>query len=144
MTDAAIIIQRNVPARGIPSASSLRLFARAALPVACGELTIRIVDEAESQALNRDYRGKDKPTNVLSFDGDAEFGVAGDLVICAPVVAREAVAQGKRARAHWAHMVVHGCLHVQGHDHVESADAQRMEALEIKILQQLGFDDPYQ
>jgi len=127
--------------RGIPSAETLRGFARAALPKRHGELTIRIVEEPESQAFNRDYRGKDKPTNVLSFGGDE--GVLGDLVICAPVVAREAVEQGKTAREHWAHMVVHGCLHLQGYDHEVEADAQRMEAREIRILKSLGFPDPY-
>ncbi|MFT4047272.1 MAG: rRNA maturation RNase YbeY [Solimonas sp.] len=138
-----ISVQRAiVSARGVPSAPSLRAFARAALPKHFGELTIRIVDEPESQALNRDYRGKDKPTNVLSFGGDE--GVLGDLVICAPVVAREAVEQNKTLREHWAHMVVHGCLHLQGHDHELEVDAQKMEAREIRILKSLGFPDPYQ
>ncbi len=106
-----VIVQRAVPAAGLPSAASLRGFAAAALPARHGELTIRIVDEAESRALNRDYRGKDKSTNVLSFAGEGE--VLGDLVICAPVVAREALEQHKTLRAHWAHMVVHGCLHLR-------------------------------
>lgn len=143
-----IIVQRQLAsARGVPSAPSLRAFARAALPKRFGELTIRIVDEDESRALNRDYRGKDKPTNVLSFDGDAVMsaqGVLGDLVICAPVVAREAVEQNKTLREHWAHMVVHGCLHLQGYDHEIEPDARRMEAREIRILKSLGFPDPYQ
>ncbi|WP_020649218.1 rRNA maturation RNase YbeY [Solimonas variicoloris] len=143
-----IVVQRQLAsARGVPSAPSLRAFARAALPKRFGELTIRIVDEDESRALNRDYRGKDKPTNVLSFDGDAAMsaqGVLGDLVICAPVVAREAVEQNKTLREHWAHMVVHGCLHLQGYDHEIEPDARRMEAREIRILKSLGFPDPYQ
>ncbi|WP_028079955.1 rRNA maturation RNase YbeY [Solimonas soli] len=142
-----IAIQYGVASkRGIPSAEGLRAFARAALPKRHGELTIRIVDEAESRAFNRDYRGKDKPTNVLSFGGDAEPAskkILGDLVICAPVVAREAIEQGKTSRAHWAHMVVHGCLHLQGYDHEVEADAERMEAREIRILKSLGFPDPY-
>ena len=143
MTGADISVQRaTASARGIPTAQSLRGFALAALPKRFGELTIRIVDEAESQALNRDYRGKDKPTNVLSFGGDE--GVLGDLVICAPVVAREAIEQNKTLREHWAHMVVHGCLHLQGYDHEIEADAQKMEAREIRILKSLGFPDPYQ
>ena len=137
-----IVVQRAVPAAGIPTASSLRDFARAALPARHGELTIRIVGEAESRTLNRDYRGKDKPTNVLSFAGEGE--VLGDLVICAPVVAREASEQNKTRRAHWAHMVVHGCLHLRGYDHERDSDAQRMEARETRILRSLGFDDPYQ
>lgn len=138
-----IVIQRRVPAAGIPSPASLRAFARAALPRRHGELTLRIVDADESRALNRDWRSKDAPTNVLSFGGDEDAGVLGDLVICAAVVAREAAEQGKPARAHWAHMVVHGCLHLQGHDHVADTDATRMEALERQILEQLGFSDPY-
>jgi probable rRNA maturation factor len=137
-----IAVQRVVPARGIPAASSLRDFARAALPARHGELTIRIVDLAESQAFNRDYRGKDKPTNVLSFQG--EGGILGDLVICAPVVASEAKAEGKLLRAHWAHMVVHGCLHLRGYDHEHDDEARRMEAREVRILGELGFENPYQ
>lgn len=141
-TQDAIIVQRvGVPAAGIPSAASLRGFALAALPKRYGELTIRIVADAESRALNHHYRGKDKPTNVLSFQGGP--GVLGDLVICADVVAREAREQGKTARAHWAHMVVHGCLHLQGYDHEQDAEARRMEAREIRILKTLGFENPY-
>ncbi|SFF58646.1 probable rRNA maturation factor [Fontimonas thermophila] len=136
-----IAIQRAVPARGIPAATSLRAFARAALPARHGELTIRIVDLDESRALNRTWRGKDKPTNVLSFAGSGE--VLGDLVICAPVVASEAAEQGKTLRAHWAHMVVHGCLHLCGYDHERDDDARRMEAREISILKKLGFANPY-
>jgi len=111
------------------------------LPKRHGELTIRIVDAAESQALNLDFRGKDKPTNVLSFQGDTV--VLGDLVICAPVVAREAQEQGKALLAHWAHMVVHGCLHLQGLDHEDELEAVRMEARETRILKNLGFPNPY-
>ena len=136
-----IVVQRAVGPKGLPSAASLRAFAQAALPTRHGELTIRIVDAAESRALNHGYRGKDKPTNVLSFHG--EKPVLGDLVICAPVVAREAREQRKTLRAHWAHMVVHGCLHLQGHDHEHDADAARMEAREIRILKLLGFSNPY-
>jgi probable rRNA maturation factor len=136
-----IAIQRAVAARGLPSATSLRQFAAAALPARHGELTIRLVDAEESRVLNRDYRGKDKPTNVLSFHG--EGAVLGDLVICVPVVAREAAEQGKALRAHWAHMVVHGCLHLRGYDHEHEPEAQRMEAREARILKSLGFPDPY-
>ncbi len=114
-------------------------------------LDIRIVGEGESQALNRDYRGKDKPTNVLSFPAELppELIAAldevpiGDLAICAEVVAREALEQGKPLLAHWAHMTVHGVLHLLGHDHIEEADAARMEPLEIAILATLGWDNPY-
>lgn len=136
-----ITIQRAVAAAGLPSAVSLRAWANAALKKK-GELTIRVVDEAESESLNSQYRHKHKPTNVLSF-GYGERGVLGDLVICAPVVAREAREQNKLPRAHWAHMVVHGCLHLQGHDHENDADAAQMEALEIRIMEKLGFNNPY-
>ncbi|WP_423187237.1 rRNA maturation RNase YbeY [Alishewanella sp. d11] len=111
------------------------------------EVTIRIVDNAESQQLNLQYRGKDKPTNVLSFPFQCPPGIElpllGDLVICAEVVASEACEQGKALSAHWAHMVVHGCLHLLGFDHINDADAEEMEAEEIQILQQLGIANPY-
>ncbi len=112
------------------------------------ELTIRIVDETEGRQLNHDYRGRDKPTNVLSFPFDAppgiELNLLGDLVICAPVVEREAQEQGKQEIAHWAHLVVHGTLHLLGFDHIEDEEAEEMEALETRILAELGFPDPYQ
>lgn len=117
------------------------------------EMTIRVVSEAESQALNHDYRDKDQPTNVLSFPAETpafliDLGEAlpylGDLVICADIVQQEAEQQEKNLEAHWAHMVVHGTLHLQGMDHIEDDEAQTMEALEIEILNGLGFDDPYQ
>lgn len=139
---AQIAIQRTVPARGIPAAASLRLWALAALAGARGALTLRIVDALESRRLNHTYRDKDKPTNVLSF-GYGDRGVLGDLVICAPVVAAEAAQQRKPARAHWAHMVVHGCLHLRGYDHEHDDEAQRMEALETRIMEKLGFENPY-
>ncbi|MEO5342672.1 MAG: rRNA maturation RNase YbeY [Gammaproteobacteria bacterium SHHR-1] len=111
------------------------------------ELVVRIVDEAESQRLNRDYRGQDRPTNVLSFpfEGPAHLPAEslGDLVICAPVVQREAAEQGKPLAAHWAHMLVHGILHLRGYDHQGDAEAEEMEALERQILAELGFADPY-
>ncbi len=112
------------------------------------EVTVRIVDEAESQQLNFEYREKDKPTNVLSFPfelppGVEELPLLGDLVICAQVVAAEAQEQGKELHHHWAHMVVHGCLHLLGFDHINDADAEEMEAEEILILQQLGIKNPY-
>jgi probable rRNA maturation factor len=111
------------------------------------EVTIRIVGEDESQSLNHQYRGKDKPTNVLSFPFEAPPGItvplAGDLVICAPVVEREAQEQHKAPEAHWAHMVVHGMLHLQGFDHIDDQDAEAMENLEIRLLAQLGFANPY-
>ncbi len=102
--------------------------------------TIRVVGAAESRKLNRTWRGKDKPTNVLSFTSEHDVG---DLAICAPVVAREAREQGKQPAAHWAHMVVHGVLHLLGYDHENDRDAARMEARETKILAQLGMPNPY-
>ena len=114
------------------------------------EVTIRIVDDEESRSLNHQYRGKDRATNVLSFPWEAPAGlprssrdVLGDLVICAPVVAQEAQEQNKQAAAHWAHMVVHGTLHLLGYDHVEETEATRMEALETQILQGFDIADPY-
>ncbi|WP_271273214.1 rRNA maturation RNase YbeY [Aliamphritea hakodatensis] len=111
------------------------------------ELSVRIVDEAESQQLNNDYRGKDKPTNVLSFPFEVPEGIEldllGDLVICAPVVSREADEQNKPLMHHWAHMVIHGCLHLLGFDHINDADAEEMEALEVKLLSQLDISNPY-
>lgn len=112
-----------------------------ALSGSAGELTIRIVGPAESRRLNRTYRGKDKPTNVLSFHGAT--GDVGDLVICAPVVAREAREQGKTAAQHWAHMVIHGVLHLRGYDHIRGKDAKVMEAKERAILSALSVPDPY-
>jgi probable rRNA maturation factor len=141
-------VQRAVSARGIPAPARLRRWGRAALVGAAHgrdrrELTVRIVGSPESRSLNRRYRNKDKPTNVLSFPSDAP-GVLGDLVICAPVVNREAREQGKAAAAHWAHMVVHGVLHLLGFDHIRPADAKVMERRERAILARLSFPDPYQ
>jgi probable rRNA maturation factor len=112
------------------------------------EITIRIVDEQESQQLNSTYRHKDKPTNVLSFPFESPIEIAvpllGDLVICKQVVEAEAIAQHKSLTSHWAHMIVHGCLHLLGYDHILDEEAKEMENIEISIMQQLGFDDPYQ
>ena len=142
-----INVQRRVTAAGIPAPSSLRAWALAALEGATpGEITIRVVAEEESAKLNGKFRHKPYATNVLSFPYEAEAlsePVLGDLVICAPVVAREAKEQNKTVRAHWAHMVVHGCLHLQGHDHEKEAEASAMESLEIRILGKLGFKNPY-
>ena len=150
-----ITVQRAVPAKGVPAARNLHRWARAALrlapaPVssragrsrARGELTLRIVGSAESRALNRRFRGKDKPTNVLSFPYDDQ-GVLGDVVICAPVVQRESREQLKPSAAHWAHMVVHGVLHLLGYDHIKPSDARRMEARERAILATFDIPDPY-
>ena len=108
------------------------------------EITVRIVDAEEGQALNRDYRQKDYATNVLTFDYTQEPVVTADLVLCAPVVAREAAENGKTLQAHYAHLLVHGTLHAQGWDHETSEeDAEEMEAYEIAILAELGIADPY-
>jgi probable rRNA maturation factor len=136
-------------AGGVPAAALLRRWARAALVGRCreAELAIRIVGEAEGARLNQSYRHKSGPTNVLSFPAELPAGVPlaplGDLVICAPVVEREAREQGKAAEAHWAHMVVHGCLHLLRYDHETEAEAAAMEPLEQAILAELGFADPY-
>lgn len=134
----------------LPGEAQLRQWCELALRqrTAPSELTIRIVDEAEGRELNHTWRGKDYATNVLSFpaeipDGLLDIPLLGDLVICAPVVAREAAEQGKRAEAHWAHLVIHGCLHLLGYDHIDDAEAEEMEALERQLLAELGHPDPY-
>ncbi|KES18175.1 rRNA maturation RNase YbeY [Gilliamella apicola] len=112
------------------------------------EITIRIVDEQESQQLNNTYRHKDKPTNVLSFPFESpieiEVPLLGDLIICKQVVEAEAKEQHKSLTSHWAHMIVHGCLHLLGYDHILDEEAEEMENIEIDIMQQLGFNNPYQ
>ena len=143
-------VQRVVEDDGIPGAMQFQSWAEAALNgrLDQAELVVRIVDREESRQLNREYRGKDKPTNVLSFPFEApavvESDLLGDLVICAPVVTEEALAQGKPPQAHWAHLLVHGVLHLLGFDHINEQEAEVMEGLEVEILESLGFPDPYQ
>lgn len=144
-----------VPRAGIPAAVSFRKWVGAALDgrIREADLAIRIVDAREGRALNRHYRGKDYATNVLSFPADVAEGIKlpkgvflpllGDLVLCAPVIAREALAQGKPLAAHYAHLTVHGALHLLGWDHEDSRDAECMEQLEREILAGLGVPDPY-
>lgn len=112
------------------------------------ELTIRLVNIDESQQLNSQYRQKDKPTNVLSFPFEVpdgiELNLLGDLVVCVQVVEQEAKEQNKRLFDHWAHMIIHGCLHLLGYDHINDADADEMEALEVKILADLSINNPYE
>ena len=132
----------------VPPEQQFRQWIEAALqqPYDRLEQTLRIVDEAESRDLNYRYRGKDSPTNVLAFPSDSGYlgyTCLGDLVICAPVVATEAAEQGKTAEAHWAHLVVHGMLHLQDFDHQDAAQTRKMETLEIKILDGLGYNNPY-
>ncbi|MGN2253522.1 rRNA maturation RNase YbeY [Frateuria sp. GZRe12] len=146
-----ISVSYAVPRAGLPSPASFRQWVTAALRGARrrkpAEVAIRLVDTGEGRALNRDYRGKDYATNVLSFPAELPPGVdlplIGDLAICAPVVAREAGEQGKKPRDHWAHLTVHGTLHLLGYDHIENAEAEAMEALERRILAGLGIADPY-
>lgn len=135
-----------------PRKHRIRRWARAALLQSDADITIRLVGETEGLALNRDYRGKDHATNVLTFSyHDGEGPVAqqqgllqGDLVLCVPVVMREARDQGKALDAHFAHLVVHGMLHLQGYDHERSDEAEAMEALEVAILATLGYGNPYE
>ncbi len=149
MIDLQLAVQRASRCTDLPSDDSIRTWVTAALTGRreAAELTVRIVDEDESRQLNSQYRGKDKPTNVLSFPAelpeDLDLPLLGDLVICAPVVAQEAEQQRKASSAHWAHMVVHGTLHLLGYDHIEDADAEVMEKLETGLLAWLGYADPY-
>lgn len=148
-----VAVSYALPRAGLPAATSFRKWVAAALKnrIREADLAIRLVDAKEGRSLNHHYRGKDYPTNVLSFPAElpeglpeeVKFPLLGDLVICAPVVAREAVEQGKPLMAHWAHMVVHGVLHLLGYDHEEDEDAEIMEALEIQRLEGLGIANPY-
>ena len=151
LTVPQLSVSYAVPRAGVPSPASFRQWVAAALRGAKrrkpAEVAIRVVDTDEGQSLNRDYRGKDYATNVLSFPAELPPGVdlplIGDLAICAPVVAREAAEQGKKPRDHWAHLTVHGTLHLLGYDHIEDTDAEAMETLETRILATLGIADPY-
>jgi probable rRNA maturation factor len=137
----AVLLQYRTRRPWAPAPATLRRWARLAAGRRRGELGIRVVGSRESRALNERWRGRAKPTNVLSFPGDGRL--IGDIVVCAPVVAREARAQGKALSAHWAHMVLHGTLHLLGFDHARAADARRMERRERALLARLGFADPY-
>jgi probable rRNA maturation factor len=137
-----LAVQYAVATRGPPSRTQLRKWARAALEYDA-QVTIRIVGRAEGEALNRAYRGRNYATNVLTFIFRDKPPFEGDLALCAPVIAREARTQGKTAAAHYAHLTVHGLLHLQGYDHERGADARVMEALETRIMAKLGFANPY-
>ncbi len=142
-------IQRVVDHPGVPADEDLRRWAEVALD---GEgavmVNIRVVDEAEGWALNKQWRQRDSATNVLSFPADSpavnEARILGDVVLCAPVVLREAVEQGKEAAHHWAHLLIHGLLHLLGYDHIDGDKAEQMEAREIELLARLGISNPYQ
>lgn len=147
-----IMVQRATRKTTAPSAIQLRRWAKAMLRaknISSAELTIRIVAEKEMTTLNSTYRQKNSTTNVLSFpfDQNAQTGsdtpLLGDIIVCAAVVNAEAEEQQKTAEAHWAHIIVHGTLHLLGHDHVKDDDAEVMETLEVKTLQTLGFNNPY-
>ena len=134
-----------------PSLAQLQLWCSKGLSPRCAdsELTIRLVDDAEARELNNTWRHKDYATNVLSFpadipDGLLDIPLLGDLVICVAVVEHEAAEQGKELAAHWAHLVIHGCLHLLGYDHIDDDEATEMEDLERKLLAELGYADPYQ
>ena len=140
-----LTLQQAVNSPGLPTNTELRRWLSAALEQSAA-ITVRFVGAAEGRRLNREYRGKDYATNVLSFGyGSAGRGqaLAGDIVLCAPVLRREARVQGKTLAAHVAHLTVHGALHLLGHDHQKPRAAARMEALEKRILAQLGYPDPY-
>jgi len=150
MSDALIDLQIAIDDPALPDAADIQRWvntvtAKLDEPV---ELTVRIVDQAESRQLNHSYRGKDSSTNVLSFPFEVpegiELNLLGDLVICAPVVAREAAEQHKAPHHHWAHMVIHGTLHLLGYDHSDDAEAEAMEALETRLLAQLDIPAPYE
>jgi probable rRNA maturation factor len=147
-------VQVASEAAGIPASKAIRNWVECAVreadPGRDAEVSVRVVDEPEMRDLNREYRDQDKPTNVLAFPaGDESFvppgerPLLGDIVVCASVVAREAEEQGKPLAHHWGHMLVHGTLHLLGHDHVSTPQAAAMEALERRILAGLGIADPY-
>lgn len=146
-----VTVQRATRLRGLPTDRKFQQWVAAALRGAghrrSTELTIRLVNEAEGRRLNHRWRRRDYATNVLSFPAELPQGLRslllGDLVICAPVVRREAAQQGKLPEAHWAHLTVHGTLHLLGYDHVGKRQAAEMESLETTILAKLGFPDPY-
>lgn len=138
----ALTLQFATRSRLLPAPARLRRWARAALAQSA-RVTLRIVGEREGESLNREFRRKPRATNVLTFCHDEGACLAGDVVLCAPVIAREARAQGKTLDAHYAHLTVHGLLHLQGYDHGKLREARIMEAREVSILRRLGFRNPY-
>ena len=142
MSQIKLSVQIASELANIPTKAQFKKWAKAALRVDT-EVTIRIVDEAEGLALNSAYRGKDYATNVLTFPLAEEPHLMGDIIICAPIVAAEAITQNKTLEAHYAHLTVHGVLHLHGYDHEIEAQAQLMETIEIQILAKLGYANPY-
>jgi probable rRNA maturation factor len=139
----ALAVQRATRARGLPARADFVRWARAALE-RDARLTVRVVGAREARALNRRYRGKDRPTNVLAFALEERPQLEGDIVLCAPVIAREARAGRRSLAAHYAHLLVHGVLHLQGYDHGSERQARAMERRESYIVTRLGFPDPYE
>lgn len=135
-------VQYASDSHNLPSEKQFRKWARATLRVDT-EATLRIVDEEEGRMLNRDYRGKDYATNVLTFPLTEEPWLIGDIILCAPVVEKEAREQGTSLEAHYAHLTIHGILHMHGYDHEEEAQAELMESIESATMMQLGYADPY-
>ncbi|HSD60539.1 MAG TPA: rRNA maturation RNase YbeY [Burkholderiales bacterium] len=137
-----LALQNPARSRSLPPAARFRRWARAALE-RDADITLRVVGEPEGRRLNRDFRGSDHATNVLTFVYGERAPLAGDIVLCAPVVRREARSRGIAAEAHYAHLTVHGTLHLQGYDHVRRRETEAMEALESRILLRLGYADPH-
>ena len=142
MAKLSLAVQYASESTDLPNVAQFRKWARSALRIDA-EIAVRIVDEEEGRALNRDYRGKDYATNVLTFPLAEEPCLMGDIILCAPVVAAEAEAQRKPLHAHYAHLTVHGVLHLHGYDHEIEAQAELMETLETEIVTKLGYPDPY-
>jgi len=141
-------VQNATAFEPLPDTERFRAWVETALQGKDGvELTLRLVDRDESRELNSRYRGKNRPTNVLSFPAELPPGIdiplLGDVVVCAPLVGEEAEEQSKPPQSHWAHLVIHGVLHLLGHDHLEAQEAEEMEALEIELLASIGFGNPY-
>lgn len=150
MTEAIIDLQIACDNSDLPQEADFKRWAEKVINAhedTGNEITVRIVTPEESQQLNHQYRGKEKPTNVLSFPFESppelELPLLGDLIVCADVVAQEAIEQNKALNDHWAHMIIHGCLHLLGYDHIEEEEAEEMESLEIELLASLNIKDPY-
>ena len=149
MLELDISYADGLPPLNFPSSEQMQNWAASAyLEDTESYVALKVVGEEESKTLNSEFRGKDNSTNILSFPMQmpegAELPILGDLALCAPVVEREAELQGKQLHAHWAHMLVHGVLHLQGYDHVDDNEAEEMESIEREILAKLGYPDPYQ